>query len=196
MTKFILGKKLGMSTIYDRERGALNVTLVHCEPNIILQVRTKEKDKYEAVQIGLFKSKVKSQKSKVRKNYFKIKEFREEAKDLKAGDKVDISQFEIGDKVKVSGITKAKGFQGVVKRHGFKGSSHSHGHKHDWRAPGSIGSSFPEHVIKGKKMAGRMGGVRASVKNLKIVDIDKENNILFLKGAVPGVKGRVVEITG
>ena len=196
MTKFILGKKLGMSTIYDRERGALNVTLVHCEPNIILQVRTKEKDKYEAVQIGLFKSKVKSQKSKVRKNYFKIKEFREEAKDLKAGDKVDISQFEIGDKVKVSGITKAKGFQGVVKRHGFKGSSHSHGYKHDWRAPGSIGSSFPEHVIKGKKMAGRMGGVRASVKNLKIVDIDKENNILFLKGAVPGVKGRVVEITG
>ena len=77
---------------------------------------------------------------------------------MKIGDKVDISQFEVGDKVKVSGISKAKGFQGVVKRHGFKGSPHSHGHKHDWRAPGSIGSSFPEHVVKGKKMAGRMGG--------------------------------------
>ena len=115
---------------------------------------------------------------------------------MKVGDRVDISQFQIGDKVKVSGITKGKGFQGVVKRYGFKGSPKSHGHKHDLRAPGSIGATFPEHVIKGKKMAGRMGGVRASVRNLEIVDIDKENNILFFKGAVPGVKGRVVEITG
>ena len=110
--------------------------------------------------------------------------------------KLKIDQFEVGDKVRVSGITKAKGFQGVVKRHGFKGSPRSHGHKHDWRAPGSIGSSFPEHVLKGKKMAGRMGGRRFSVRNLEVADIDKENNILFLKGAVPGVKGRIVEITG
>lgn len=186
--KFILGRKLGMSTMYKREKGALNVTLIECIPNIITQIRNIDKDKYEAVQIGL-------PKSKIGKNYLKIKEFKSEAKNLKIGGKIDISQFEVGDKVKVSGITKGKGFQGVMKRHGFKGSSHSHGHKHDWRAPGSIGSSFPEHVIKGKKMAGRMGGKRSTVKNLEIVEIDKKNNILFLRGAVPGVKGRIIEIT-
>ena len=114
---------------------------------------------------------------------------------MKVGDALDINQFEIGDKVKVSGITKAKGFQGVVKRHGFKGSMKTHGHKHDLRAPGSIGATYPEHVIKGKRMAGRMGGKRSSMLNLKIVEIDKESNILFLKGAVPGVKGRIVEIS-
>ncbi len=196
MTKFILGKKLGMSTIYDEKRGALNVTLVECEPNVITQIRTQEKDGYEAVQIGIVNSKRKAQSAKFRKDYFKIKEFKGEAKDLKVGDALDINQFQAGDKVKVSGISKAKGFQGVVKRHGFKGSPKSHGHKHDLRAPGSIGATFPEHVIKGKKMAGRMGGVRASVKNLEIVDIDKENNVLFLRGAVPGARGRIVEIAG
>ncbi|PIU77812.1 MAG: 50S ribosomal protein L3 [Candidatus Moranbacteria bacterium CG_4_10_14_3_um_filter_44_15] len=194
--KFILGKKLGMSTIYDEKKGALNVTLVECGPNVITQLRSSEKDGCEAVQIGLRKRKAQSAKRKAKEIFFKIKEFRGEIKDLKIGDAVDINQFQVGDKVKVSGISKGKGFQGVVKRHGFKGSSHSHGHKHDWRAPGSIGSSFPEHVVKGKKMAGRMGGVRASVKNLEIVEIDKENNILFLRGAVPGVKGRIVEIVG
>lgn len=180
-----------MSTIYDEKKGALNVTLVCCAPNAVTQIRTKEKDGYTAIQIGLPKL-----KGKKKKNFSKIKEFKSEAKDLKVGGAIDISQFEIGDKVKVSGITKGKGFQGVMKRHGFKGSPHSHGHKHDWRAPGSIGATFPEHVIKGKKMAGRMGGERASVKNLEIVEIDKENNILFLRGAVPGVKGRIVEIIG
>jgi len=187
MAKFILGKKLGMSTIYDEKQGALNVTLVECAPNVITQIRNSEKDKYEAVQIGL-------PKLKAKEVFFKIKEFKTETKDLKVGDMLNIDQFEVGDKVKVSGISKAKGFQGVVKRHGFKGSPKSHGHKHDLRAPGSIGATFPEHVIKGKRMAGRMGGERATSLNLKIAAIDKENNILFLKGAVPGVKGRIVEI--
>lgn len=188
MAKFILGKKLGMSTIYDEKQGALNVTLVECAPDVVTQIRTSEKDKYEAVQVGLKKEKG--------NNFEKIKEFSGETKDLKAGDELTIGQFEVGDKVKVSGISKAKGFQGVVKRHGFKGSPKSHGHKHDLRAPGSIGATFPEHVIKGKRMAGRMGGERTTTRNLKIVAIDKENNILFLKGAVPGVKGRIVEIVG
>lgn len=194
MAKYILGKKLGMSTIYDEKRGALNVTLVECVQNVIKQVRSSEKDGYSAVQIGIINDKVKDKKAKKGKEFLKLKEFRGEAKDLKAGDKIDIGQFEIGDKVKVSAVAKAKGFQGVVKRHGFKGSPKSHGHKHDLRAPGSIGATFPEHVIKGKRMAGRMGGKRVSTLNLKIVEIDKENNILFLKGAVPGVKGRIVEI--
>ncbi len=189
MTKFILGKKLGMSTIYDEKQGALNVTLIQCDPNVITQVRTIEKDGYAAIQIGL-------KKVGDEKKFSKIKEFIGEIKDGKAGNTLDINQFKVGDKVKVSGISKAKGFQGVVKRHGFKGSPKTHGHKHDLRAPGSIGATFPEHVIKGKRMAGRMGGERASAINLKIVDIDKENNVLFLKGAVPGVKGRIVEVTG
>ncbi len=196
MAKFIFGKKLGMSTIYDEKRGALNVTLVECSPNAITGIRTKEKDGYEAVQVGMPKLKGRSSKAEVKEVFSKKKEFKGEAKDLKVGDKIDISQFEIGDKVKVAGVTKGKGFQGVMKRHGFKGSPKSHGHKHDWRAPGSIGSSFPEHVIKGKRMAGRMGAERFSVRNLEVVDIDKENNVLFLRGAVPGVKGRPVEITG
>jgi len=194
--KFILGRKLGMSTIYDEKKGALNVTLVECLPNTVTQIRNTEKDKYEAVQIAIPNAKRKTQSAKKRKKFIKIKEFKTGAGELKAGDNIDISQFEAGDKVKVSGITKAKGFQGVMKRHGFKGSKKTHGHKHDHRAPGSIGATFPEHVIKGKKMAGRMGGVRSSVRNLKIVEIDKENNILFLKGAVPGIRGRIVEIVG
>jgi large subunit ribosomal protein L3 len=194
MAKFILGKKLGMSTIYDEKRGALNVTLVECGQNVVTQVRANEKDGYSAIQIGIANDKIKDKKANKGKEFLKIKEFKGGIKDLKAGDKMDVNQFEIGDKVKISGIAKAKGFQGVVKRHGFKGSPKSHGHKHDLRAPGSIGATFPEHVIKGKRMAGRMGGKRVSTLNLKIVEIDKENNILFLKGAVPGVKGRIVEI--
>ncbi len=191
--RFILGKKLGMSTVYDKDKGALNVTLVECAPNVVTQIRTENKDGYEAVQIG--KLKVQSSKLKTKVNDFcKIKEFGAEVKSYKVGDVVDVSQFKVGDKVKVSGVTKAKGFQGAMKRHGFKGSPHSHGHKHDWRAPGSIGSSFPEHVIKGKKMAGRMGGKRATSVNLEIVKVDKDDNILFLKGSVPGVKGRIVEV--
>lgn len=177
-----------MSTIYDEKEGAQNATLVECLPTVITQIRTEEKDGYSAIQTGITHEK-KNKKLK------KKKEFKSDPKDMKVGDALDISQFEIGDKVKVSGITKAKGFQGVVKRHGFKGSMKSHGHKHDLRAPGSIGATYPEHVIKGKRMAGRMGGKRSSTLNLKIVEIDKENNILFLKGAVPGVKGRIVEIT-
>jgi len=181
--KFILGKKLGMTTIYD-DNGAQNVTLVECAENKVTLIKTEEKDKYNAVQIETAKTKNKSVK----------KEFRIAGTELKEGAVIDVSIFEVGDKVQVSGVTKAKGFQGVVKRHGFKGAPKTHGHKHDLRAPGSIGSGFPEHVVKGKRMAGRMGGVRVTSKNLKIVYIDKEKNVLGLVGAVPGVQGRIVEI--
>jgi large subunit ribosomal protein L3 len=185
MAKFILGKKLGMTTVYDENKGALNVTLIECFPNKISLVKTEEKDGYSAVQLEIEKTKNKKFK----------KEFSLDGKEeFKAGDEIKIDIFELDDKVKISGITKAKGFQGVMKRHGFHGSKKTHGHKHDWRAPGSIGATYPEHVIKGKKMAGRMGGKRSSVKNLKIVYIDKEKNLLGVKGAVPGVPGRIVEI--
>ena len=102
----------------------------------------------------------------------------------------------MGDIVKVSGITKAKGFQGPVKRHGFKGAPKSHGHKHDLRAPGSIGAQQPQHVIKGKRMAGRMGGKRATVINMKIAEIYVDKNIIAIQGGIPGVAGRIVEIRG
>lgn len=186
MTKYILGKKLGMTTIYDENHGALNVTLIECLSNKISQLRTEEKDGYKAIQIEVEKTKNKKVK----------KEFRiENQSELKVGDEIKIDIFEIGEKVKVSGITKAKGFQGVMKRHGFKGSAKTHGHKHDWRAPGSVGATYPEHVIKGKRMAGRMGGERSTSLNLKVAYLDKEKNIMGVKGAVPGVIGRIVEIT-
>jgi large subunit ribosomal protein L3 len=179
---FILGKKLGMTTIHG-EDGAQNVTLVECGAKVSL-VKNMGKDGYKAIQLEIAKTKKRSKKV----------EFRVDEINLEKDAGLDVSGFELGEKVKVSGITKAKGFQGVVKRHGFKGAPKSHGHKHDLRAPGSIGSGFPEHVIKGKRMAGRMGGVRATTKNVKIVFIDKEKNLLGIKGAVPGNAGGIVEI--
>ena len=187
MAKFIIGKKLGMTTIYDKEAGALNVTLIECEPNKVSHLRTSEKDGYDAIQLEVSKT-----KNKLYKKEFRIGE----ATEVKVGDNMTLEGFAIGDKVKISGISKAKGFQGVVKRHGFKGSPATHGHKHDHRAPGSIGAQQPQHVIKGKRMAGRMGGKRASSLNIKIAYIDMEKNILGVKGAVPGVAGRIVEIVG
>ena len=187
--KFIFGKKLGMTTLYDGEEGALNVTLVECEPNEVSLIRTVEKDGYSAIQLEAVKT-----AKKIAKKEFRLSEG--DAVELKKGDKITVEAFKIGDKVKITGTTKGKGFQGVVKRHGFHGSPASHGHRHDLRAPGSIGSAYPQHVFKGKKMAGRMGGDRFSVKNLKVVLVDKEKNLIGVRGAVPGVSGRMIEIIG
>jgi len=185
MDTFMLGKKVGMTTIYDKEKGALNVTLIECQPNKVSLVRTADKNGYTALQLEIAKTKKVTHR----------KEFRIEAAGTKAvGDMITIDSFTVGDKVKVCGISKAKGFQGVVKRHGFKGSPATHGHKHDHRAPGSIGAQQPQHVIKGKRMAGRMGGERSTVTNLEIVFIDTAKNLLAVKGAVAGVVGRIVEI--
>lgn len=185
--KFILGKKVGMTTVYDKDKGALNVTLIDCTPNKVALIRNEEKDGYDAIQVS-----VEKKNGKELKKEFRVS--KEEGAEFKKGEEITIEKFEIDEKVCVSGITKAKGFQGVMKRHNFKGSPASHGHRHDHRAPGSIGSAYPQHVIKGKKMAGRMGGERSTTKNLKVVYIDKENNLIGLKGAVPGVNGRMIEI--
>jgi len=171
-----------MTTVYD-EKGAQNLTLIECFSKVSL-LRTKEKDGYESVQISLQKT----GKRAVRK------EFRIENSTWKTGDEISVELFLPGEKVFVTGITKAKGFQGVVKRHGFKGGPKSHGHKHNLRAPGSIGSGFPEHVTKGKRMAGRMGGTKATSQNLKIILVDKEKKIIGVKGAVPGIAGTVVAV--
>ena len=183
--KYILGKKLGMTTLYDKVQGALNVTLIECHPNTVSVVRNMEKDGYNAVQLEISKTKKVTHR----------KEFRlEEAASVNVGDQISIETFAIGDEVNVSGISKGKGFQGVVKRHGFAGSPATHGHKHDNRAPGSVGAQQPQHVIKGKRMAGRMGGKRSTMKNVKIVYIDSTKNVLAVLGAVPGVVGRIVEV--
>lgn len=183
MGKFILGKKLGMTTIFNENSEAQNVTLVECSSKVSI-VRNKERDGYCAVQLEMPKTKNKTVR----------KEFRVEQSEAVAGDEILVDSFEIGEKVNVTGLGKAKGFQGVVKRHGFAGGRASHGNKHALRAPGSIGSSYPEHVVKGKRMAGRMGGKRVTGKNIKIVFIDKDKKLMALKGAVPGVPGAVIEI--
>lgn len=182
--KFILGKKLGMTTIYDSGLEALNVTLVECPVNTVTLLRTMEKDQYSAVQVEIQKT----------KNKIFQKEFRVADAQVKAGDVIGVDIFSVGDMANVSGTAKAKGFQGVVKRHGFKGAPKSHGHKHDLRAPGSIGSGFPEHVTKGKRMAGRMGGKRSTKRNSEIVYVNKEKNLIGLKGPIAGIPGAIVEI--
>ncbi len=183
MGKFILGKKLGMTTIFNEKSEAQNVTLVECASKVSI-VRNQERDGYCAVQIEMAKTKNKMAK----------KEFRMATTEAKVGDEITVEVFEIGDEVHVTGLGKAKGYQGVVKRHGFAGGNASHGNKHAERAPGAIGSGYPEHVLKGKRMAGRMGGKRVTSKNIKIVFIDKEKNLMALKGAVPGIPGAVIEI--
>jgi large subunit ribosomal protein L3 len=175
---FILGKKLKMSQIWKGDK-VIPVTVIKAEPNTVTQVRTKDKDGYEAVQLNVGKTK---------------KEFRATGHELKIGDSVDVSVFGEGDKAIVSGISKGRGFQGVVKRHGFHGGPKTHGQKNRFRAPGSIGSTAFQRVVPGRKMAGRMGNDRITLKNLEIAAIDKDKNLLMIKGAVPGARGGVIEI--
>ncbi len=181
------------------EGKTIPATLVEALPNQVLQIKTKQSDGYDAVQVGLEKiaKQNKIKKTMKGKEYKYLREFRGGGGDIKdyEGKTIDVSVFSEGDKVKVSGISKGKGFQGAVKKWGFHGRlSVSHGTKHELRTLGSTGSSEPDHLRKGRKMPGRMGGQRVSVKNLKIVKIDKENNLLAIKGAVPGVKGTLLEI--
>ena len=194
--KCLLGKKLGMTTLFDETKGALNVTLIECEPNTVSLHRTVQKDGYVAVQLSHPKTKKVNVAHEFRLDLNNAGQ-EEGAKTLEnfaLASTVTVGQFAVGEKVHVSGITKAKGFQGVVKRHGFAGSPASHGRKHDLRKPGSIGATFPEHVIKGRRMAGRMGADRFTVRNLVVDFLDEEKGILGVRGAVPGVTGRIVEI--
>ena len=181
------------------------VTLVQAGPITITQIKLKDKDKYEAVQVGFDATKKKLNKPlkghlKKMGNFRYLKEFKpttnnQQPTTYKFGDVLTVEQFQEGDKVKVSGITKGKGFQGVVKRHGFHGGPKTHGQKNRLRAPGSIGSTAPQRVMPGRRMAGRMGGARVTIKSSKVAGIDKEKNILMLKGAVPGRRGTLLEIS-
>ena len=201
--KFILGKKLEMSQIFDKKGQVIPVTLVEAGPCKVTQIKTKNQDKYEAIQIGFEKieKKNKIKKTMKGKEFKYIREFnlqytKDKLQDIKIGDKIDVAVFQEGDKVKIAGISKGKGFQGGVKRWGFHGRNATHGTKHEQRTLGSVGSAYPERVIKGKKMPGRMGADRVTVKNLEIVKVDKENNLLAVKGAIPGRRGTLLEIRG
>ncbi len=201
--KFLLGTKIGMTRIFDADGKNIPVTLVLATPSVVAQIKNEQKDKYNAVQIGFGVKKAKNI-SKPLRGHLKdlgnsefLKEFRtlpQDANKFSRGQKLDVSVFQEGDLVKISGISKGKGFQGVVKRHGFHGGPASHGQKHSLREAGSIGSTAMQRVIKGKRMPGRMGSDRVTVKNLQVVKIDKENNLLALKGAVPGKRGTLLEI--
>lgn len=200
--KFILGTKLNMTEYFDEDGRVIPVTLVSTPSMYVTQVKTKDSDGYYAIQVGFGEKKEKNL-SKALKGHLKglgnfkyIKEFRlEKESEYKVGD--IISAFDIfntGDKVIISGTSKGKGFQGVVKRHGFKGGPRTHGQKHSEREPGSIGGGLRTHVPKGMRMAGRMGSDRITQKNLKVVFLDKENDLILIKGAIPGVRGSLVEI--
>jgi large subunit ribosomal protein L3 len=192
--KFILGKKLGMSQIFDKQANIVPVTVIKAGPCFVTQIRDK-KDDYQAIQIGFEKLKDKKvTKSRKGKPYRYLKEFKGDISEHKIGDKITVSIFEQGDKIRVSSITKGKGFQGVVKRHGFSGGPATHGHRHVLRTPGSIGSAYPQKVFKGKKMPGRAGGKRLTIKNLKISLIDEKNNLIAISGSISGPNGSLVEI--
>ena len=201
--RFILGKKVGMTSIYSEGGQQFPATVIEAGPCYVSQVKTDENDGYNAVQIGYVFDK-KANKPKV--NHFKknncdpmrySKEFRiEKNEEFKLGEKIDLNIFSLGEFVSVTGTSKGKGFAGVMKRHGFGGGRASHGKNSVMRKPGSVGAGAdPSRIWKGKKMPGRYGGDQVTVKNLEVIKIDIENNLLFIKGAVPGSNNNLVSIT-
>jgi len=192
---FILGKKIKMSQMFEGDE-VVPVTEILAGPCFVLQIKDKKKDGYEAVQIGFDKiTKAKNIKKYMKgKEYHFIKEFRVAPGEMKVGDAIKLNVFKKGDLIEASGMTKGRGFTGVVKRHGFHGHNKTHGTKDQIRMPGSIGSTAQQRVNKGKRMAGRMGVERVTLKNLKIIDLQPDKNILLVRGAVPGARNGLVEI--
>lgn len=199
--KFMLGIKGRMTQVFDETGRVFAATLVSAAPMTITQVKTKEKDGYEAAQVGAGLRKEKNVSAAL-KGHLKdlplmrhLREFASEG-EVKRGDTLDVSVFTPGDVVTVSAVSKGKGFQGVVKRHGFKGGPRSHGQKNKERAPGSIGGAGRAggRVAKGMRMAGRMGGDRITVRNLKVLQVDAQSHTLVISGAIPGAPGTLVEI--
>ncbi len=199
--KYILATKGKMTQVFDEAGRARPATVLSAGPVTALQVKATEKDGYSAVQFGYGERKEKNlNKAQVghfgdRGMFRYVREVRGEI-DANEGDVIDVSAFAVGDSVTVTATSKGKGFQGVVKRHGFSGGRRSHGNKHQERTAGSIGATGPQRVLKGVKMAGRMGGDRVTVKNLTVLQIDTDTNTLVLSGAVPGVPGSLVEVRG
>ncbi len=192
MINGIIGKKLGMTQLFRENGKAEAVTAVAAGPCVVVQLKTDDKDGYNAAQLGFGEAKkMKSpQKGQVKDlgNFRYLKEFRlNDAKGVKVGDSIDVSMFEAGDLIDVTGISKGKGFAGVVKRYNFGGGPKTHGQSDRHRAGGSIGASAsPSRVLKGTRMPGRMGNDRVTARKLEVIKADKEKNLLIVKGAVPG----------
>jgi len=204
MTNGLLGKKIGMSQIFAADGQRIPVTVLEVGPCTVLQKKTRETDGYEAVQLGYDVIKEKNT-VKPRKGIFDkagttprryLVEFDfSDVEEVKIGDEIKADILTEGSMVKVSGISKGKGFQGTIKRHNFAMANKTHGQSDRLRAPGSIGqSAWPSRVFKGMRMAGRMGGDRVTLKNVRVVKVDVENNLVFLKGALPGAKNTLLEI--
>ena len=208
MVTGLIGKKVGMTQVYQKDGSALPATVIKAGPCVVVQMKTQQTDGYESVQLGLVEDKpAKTNKAmgghykkagvpptRVRREIELVKGHEgktggDAGEAVKAGDQLDVTMFKAGDRVDVIGTTRGKGFQGVMKRHNFAGGAATHGSMFH-RAPGSIGaSSFPSRVVKGMRAAGHMGSTRVTTRNLKIVQVDAENNLLVLHGAVPGAPG-------
>jgi large subunit ribosomal protein L3 len=200
----IIGKKIGMTQLFQESGETVAVTAIQAGPSVVTQVKSRDRDGYDAIQVGFIENKVKqSQLSSPEKGHLRglenvryLREFRtDDISSVKRGDKVDVGFLKHGDLINVTGLSKGRGFAGVVKRHHFAGGPKTHGQTDRHRAPGSIGSTtFPGRVLKGKRMAGHMGNRRVKARNLEVIQADPERNLLLVKGAVPGADGGLLVI--
>lgn len=205
MSKGLLGKKVGMTSIFSENGDHFPCTVIEVEPNVVTQIRTLEKDGYEAVQLGIGEKKAK-RTSKAMRGHFEsagtglkrhLREFELSGSDLSTGDEIRVEDvFVVGEVIDVTGTSIGRGFQGVVKRHGFRGvGDATHGQHNRQRAPGAIGAgSDPSRVFKGMRMAGRMGNDRVTIKNLQVLRILEDQNAILVSGAVPGAKNSILEL--
>ncbi len=200
----IIGKKIGMTQLFQESGETVAVTAIQAGPSVVTQVKSRDRDGYDAIQVGFIENKVKqSQLSSPEKGHLRglenvryLREFRtDDISSVKRGDKVDVGFLKHGDLINVIGFSKGRGFAGVVKRHHFAGGPKTHGQTDRHRAPGSIGATtFPGRVLKGKRMAGHMGNRRVTARNLEVIQADPERNLLLVKGAVPGADGGLLII--
>jgi len=200
----IIGKKIGMTQLFQESGETVAVTAIQAGPSVVTQIKTRDRDGYDAIQVGFIEDKVKqSQLSSPEKGHLRglenvryLREFRtDDISSVKRGDKVDVGFLKHGDLINVIGFSKGRGFAGVVKRHHFAGGPKTHGQTDRHRAPGSIGATtFPGRVLKGKRMAGHMGNRRVTARNLEVIQADPERNLLLVKGAVPGADGGLLLI--
>ncbi len=197
----IIGKKVGMTSIFDEQGRNIPCTVIEAGPCVVTQIRTEEKDGYSAVQLAFDDKKEKNTTASLKGHFAKanttpkrkLVEIGTFPDEKNLGDVVTVSIFSEGDYIDVVGTSKGKGFQGVVKRHGFAGSAQTHGQKSRLRAPGSVGAaSWPSRVFKGMRMAGRMGGDRVKIQNLQVLKVYEDKNLIVVSGSIPGAKGSYV----
>ena len=200
----IIGKKIGMTQLFQESGETVAVTAIQAGPSVVTQIKSRDKDGYDAIQVGFIENKVKqSQLSSPEKGHLRglenvryLREFKtDDISSVKRGDKVDVGFLKHGDLINIIGFSKGRGFAGVVKRHHFAGGPKTHGQTDRHRAPGSIGATtFPGRVLKGQRMAGHMGNRRVTARNLEVIQADPERNLLLVKGAVPGADGGLLLI--